>query len=337
MSLTKTTTGWQVDIQPGGRGAKRYRKTLPTKAEALAYKAWLSTKVAQSPEWQPAKRDGRRLLDLVELWHKHHGIHLRAANTYSRLRNLCLALGNPLADQFKSEMFVTYRGKRMAEGISANNLNREHSYLRAVFNELGRLKLWLGENPLAEVRQIKIAERELSFLSIEQIRKLLEFLKGDALLIAQVCLATGARWGEAEGLRVTQVRNGQIHFSGTKSGKNRSVPIDDALLAELYAHLEKRQEKTKVVVERFFEFGYGAFREAVDRAGLALPKGQLTHVLRHTFASHFMMNGGNILVLQKILGHSTLTMTMRYAHLAPEHLQEAKMLNPLAALRQLDR
>jgi site-specific recombinase XerD len=49
-------------------------------------------------------------------------------------------------------------------------------------------------------------------------------------------------------------------------------------------------------------------------------------------ASHFMMNGGNILVLQKLLGHSSLTMTMRYAHLAPDHLQEAKTLNPLARL-----
>lgn len=42
-----------------------------------------------------------------------------------------------------------------------------------------------------------------------------------------------------------------------------------------------------------------------------------------------MMNGGNILALQKILGHSTLNMTMKYAHLAPEHLQEAVDLNPL--------
>ncbi|WP_455423464.1 hypothetical protein [Burkholderia savannae] len=45
-----------------------------------------------------------------------------------------------------------------------------------------------------------------------------------------------------------------------------------------------------------------------------------------------MMNGGNILTLQRILGHQSLTMTMRYAHLAPEHLQEAKMLNPLRQL-----
>lgn len=333
MALSKTATGWLVDIQPGGRGSKRYRKTLPTKAEALAYEAWLKTKVAQSPEWQPAKRDGRRLLDLVDLWHKHHGVSLRAgADTLKRLQQLCLAMGNPFADQFKPEMFAAYRAKRLTDGITASNLNREHSYLRAVFNELERLGQWKGSNPLAKVRQIKVAERELSFLSIEQIRRLLDALNGDALLIAKVCLATGARWSEAEGLRISQVRGGQIHFTGTKSGKNRSVPVDDALIAALDAHLEKRYGDDRAIAERFFMFGYGAFREGVDKSGLTLPRGQLTHVLRHTFASHFIANGGNILVLQKILGHSSLTMTMRYAHLAPDHLQEAKALNPLARL-----
>jgi integrase len=47
------------------------------------------------------------------------------------------------------------------------------------------------------------------------------------------------------------------------------------------------------------------------------------HDLRHTFASHFMKNGGNIYDLQKILGHTSLEMTQRYAHLAPEHLVQA--------------
>ncbi|WP_442919916.1 tyrosine-type recombinase/integrase [Methylobacillus sp.] len=62
-----------------------------------------------------------------------------------------------------------------------------------------------------------------------------------------------------------------------------------------------------------------------------VPEGQLTHVLRHTFASLFMMNGGNTtsLNLQRILGHSSIMMTMRYAHLSPEHLRDAKTLNPL--------
>lgn len=333
MAIIKSTYGWLVDIQPGGRGAKRYRKILPTKAEALTYEAWLKTQVAQTPEWQPPKKDKRRLFDLVELWHQNHGINLRAGrNTYQRLKNLCEALGNPRAEQFKPEMFADYRAKRLAAGISPNNLNREQSYLRAVFNELGRLGHWSSDNPLAKVRQMKVSERELSFLTIEQIRRLLDSLSGDALLVAQICLATGARWSEAEELRVSQVRNGQIHFTGTKSGKNRSVPVDESLINALHGHHEKRYGRMKAQAERFFMYGYGAFREGVEKAELNLPKGQLTHVLRHTFASHFIMNGGNILVLQKILGHSSLAMTMRYAHLAPEHFQEARLLNPLTRL-----
>jgi len=331
MTIKKTTTGWLVDIQPGGRSSKRYRKTLPTKAEALAYEAWLKTKIATLPEWAPPKRDMRKLSDLVDIWFEHHGINLRAGkNTHSRLKHLCAAMGNPSADKFTAEMFSEYRRKRQSAGISPNNLNREHAYLRSVFNELGRIGHWKAENPLAAIRQFKVDEKELSYLTIEQIRILLTSLEKrksrDALLIAKVCLSTGARWSEAEGLKVTQVRDGQVHFSETKSGKNRSVPISDDLFQELAPVI------TQSMTGRLFRRAYSAFREGVDHAGLVLPRGQLTHVLRHTFASHFMMNGGNILVLQKLLGHSSLTMTMRYAHLAPDHLQEAKTLNPLSRL-----
>ncbi|MBZ0095444.1 MAG: tyrosine-type recombinase/integrase [Sulfuricella sp.] len=223
-------------------------------------------------------------------------------------------------------MFTEYRAQRLKDGISANNLNREHAYLRAVFNELQRLEFWKGENPLAKVRQFKISERELSYLTLDQIDVLLKTLEQnrDAWLITAICLSAGARWSEAEGLKATQVRDGKVHFSETKSGKNRSVPI--------MAHLEAELQEIKTTTGRLFKPSYSAFRDAVEVAGLKLPRGQLTHVLRHTFASHFMMNGGNILVLQKLLGHSSLTMTMRYAHLAPDHLQEAISLNPLARL-----
>ena len=54
--------------------------------------------------------------------------------------------------------------------------------------------------------------------------------------------------------------------------------------------------------------------------------------LGHPFASHFMMNDGNILSLQKILGHSTRQMTMRYAHLSPDYLKEGYNLNPVSGL-----
>lgn len=63
---------------------------------------------------------------------------------------------------------------------------------------------------------------------------------------------------------------------------------------------------------------------------IQLAEGQKTHVLRHTFASHFMINSGNILVLQQILGHANIRETMRYAHFAPDHLEDAVILNTLA-------
>jgi hypothetical protein len=49
-------------------------------------------------------------------------------------------------------------------------------------------------------------------------------------------------------------------------------------------------------------------------------KPKVWHGLRHSFASHFMMSGGNILTLQKLLGHSDIKMTLIYSHLAPDHL-----------------
>lgn len=332
MTIKKVKSGWQVDIQPGGRGAKRIKKTLPTKAEALAWERHVRAKNQENSEWMPIKKDPRKLSDLVELWYEHHGSTLNAGkDTKNRLHAMCVAMEDPRADQFTADIFVSYRTKRLAAGITANNMNREHSYLRAVFNELIRLEHWKRENPLRNIRSIRIQERELTYLTLDQIRGLLEELgrgrNKHAWLIAKVCLATGARWGEAEGLRTSQVRNGVIQFVQTKSSKARAVPIPEYLEAELWEH-----HKTHSDSDQLFTSSWSAFREAVERQKLQLPEGQMTHVLRHTFSSYFMINGGNILTLQRILGHHSLTMTMRYAHLAPDHLQEARELNPLTLL-----
>lgn len=329
MAIKKLESGWQVDAQPGGRGGKRFRKTFKTQAEAKAYDSWLKTQVNQNADWSPEKKDTRKLTELIDLWFTHHGSGLRSGqDTYNRLKALAHAMTNPIADVFTVDMFAEYRTKRLADGITANNLNREHAYLRSVFNELTRLGHWKRENPLAKLRQFKIQETELSYLTLEQITLLLNALADarnkNVLLITKICLSTGARWGEAEELRITQLRNGLIQFARTKSGKVRAVPISDALACEIREYYKEYGS-----TERIFSYAWSAFREGVERAGLELPDGQMTHVLRHSFASHFMINGGNILVLQRVLGHQSLAMTMRYAHLAPEHLQEAKALNPL--------
>lgn len=331
MAVSKSTNGWLVDIQPGGRGHKRFRKTFETKREALEWETWVKGQTQQVPEWSPkSRKDRRRLTELIELWWQHHGQQLRdGEHTRNRLRQLADVMGNPLATEVTAESFAAYRSQRLNAGVTPNTVNREHAYLRAVFNELKRLGYWDAENPLSSVRQFKIVENELSFLTLEQIKTLLEELDRSQNphvgLVARVALATGARWSEAEGLRASQLRESAIDFSRTKSGKNRTVPIASDLAGLL-------RQRAAQGADTLFGPSYEAFRDAVKRAGIELPKGQMTHVLRHSFASHFMMNGGNILTLQRILGHSTLTMTMRYAHLSPDHLAEAALLNPLARL-----
>jgi len=172
------------------------------------------------------------------------------------------------------------------------------------------------------------AHREHPFrfnLNQEQIDLLLaELITGrnkDTYRVALLALATGARWSEAETLRAEylSVKPALVTFVDTKGKRNRSVPIS-AELAEYF--------KIKAT-GRLFKDCYAAFRNSIDRVDIALPQGQLTHVLRHTFASHFMINGGNIITLQRILGHTSLVVTMKYAHMAPNHLQDAIKYNPV--------
>lgn len=121
-----------------------------------------------------------------------------------------------------------------------------------------------------------------------------------------------------EGIVRKAVQNCRMSYTATNGRKNRTVPISK----ELYESLPNDKKG------RLFSDFYGAFRSALERTGIELPAGQLIHVLRHTFASHFMMNDGNILVLQRVLGHTDIKMTMRYAHFAPDHLEDAVRLNP---------
>ena len=294
--------------------------------------SFLTSYFSKSSDWIPQKKDARFLSDLIELWYLHHGVELRDGVGRKRiLLAMCKVMGNPKAEAFTPDKFAEYIMKRIDAGIKPNTMNREHAYLRAVFNETIRLGHWKKENPLVKLRAFKIQEQELSYLTLPQILVLLNRLKISknihATLITKVCLSTGARWGEAESLRTSQVRGGLLQFVQTKSSKARSIPISEELEIELLEHYKKHGNG-----DQLFLSAYSAFREALMKSNLKSSEGQLTHILRHTFASHFMMNGGNVIALQKVLGHHSLTMTMRYAHLSPEHLQETLQLNPLAKL-----
>lgn len=344
MSIKKQDDGqWLVDCRPEGRAGPRIRRLVKSKQEAMHIERRIMGDGSKGDFKKAPKLDERKLSDLVRLWYRLHGQNLKTGEERERLLlTMAERMGDPKMHKFTANHFAAYRAERaegkhtrstpgrgfskkagIAKQISANMLNHELAYLRAVFNELERLGEWSGENPLAKVRKLKFDEVEMAYLDVDQIHSLLKALDGggtntDVRLIAEVCLATGARWGEAEGLLPRQVRNCLIHYSKTKSSKNRTVPIT--------ADLQKRL--TDVLP---FKPSYSKFRDVVVGVGLELPEGQLTHVLRHTFASHYMINGGDILTLQKVLGHANLSMTQKYAHFSPGHLADVVRLNPLAA------
>jgi integrase len=321
--IKKTEAGYLVDLRPNGRDSRRVRKLFKTRSEAMAFEKHTIAEESQKPAWQQQKTDSRRLSEIIDVWFELHGKQLKSSeDRLLSMKKCCKLMGNPKAAKIDAKLFAKFRAERL-ETVTANTANHDLAYFRAMFNELERVGEWHSENPLDKIRRIKIDEAELCYLTHAQIKTLLDQLdkspSSHAGISARVALATGARWGEVATIKPSQIANGLITYSGTKSGKNRSIPIDKRL-------------QSLIMDNAPLVDGMNTFKRAMPKLNLQLPKGQMTHVLRHTFASHYMINGGNIITLQRILGHASITMTMRYAHLSPDHLTDAITKNPLATM-----
>lgn len=317
---------YDLDLTLGGRSGKRIReKGFESKEMAKAREAELnhfyySTSVGS---------DIQTLQEFIDLWYKLHGHTLKDKYRISRLNAMCLSLGNPTLSAFNAAMFADYRIKRVQQ-VSTATVNHELRYLRAVFNEMIRLGYYHSDNPLSQIRTFRVRQMELGYLDDTQIRLLLDQCAKSTnphlLTVTKICLSTGCRFGEAEFLLRTglvSVGSPSLRFVDTKNGKNRSVPISAELFDEIKAVSNGPSKRM------LFNTCRSAFKYAVKKSGLELLEGQMTHVLRHSFASHFIMNGGDIVTLQRILGHSDLQMTLRYAHLSPDYLAQVLDLNPL--------
>ena len=341
MAIRKLSTGkWLCECYLNGREGKRVRRQFKTRAEAIAFEQYTQEETKAKP-WLADKEDTRKLSELIDLWYKLHGCSLSdKKGRLGKLNIICNGMGNPIASTITARDWAHYRDRRMqgliANGyktsqkslqVSAGTINCEHAFLRALFNELERLGEINFPNPLKNIREFDQPEKEMAWLTESQIEKLFAAceLHGnpDLTLIIKVCLSIGCRWSEAANLKSTQLSPGKITFINTKGKKNRTVPISP----DLYQQLSTKEG-------RFFAECYRQFYRVIRLAGIELPEGQMSHVLRHSFASHFMMAGGNILVLQRILGHSDIRVTMRYAHFAPSHLEDAMHCNPLAIMAQ---
>ncbi len=325
MAIEKLKNGrWLVDVEP--LKGKRFRKRCGSKAEALRYEADVRARYTSTADvWGKRAVDKRNLSELIDLWYGHHGLYLSDPDRRKRsLDRLCEAVGDPVAKKFSPAMYLDYRKKRTLAGVLPKTLNNELGYVKALYNYLWQTEQIRYQCPIAKVKPVRIKERELAFLTLSECQELLSVIRQSGncclYLIVRVCLETGARWSESEKLTLSQIGRSRLTYTDTKSGRNRTVPITDELESDLRGHC--------CGTDGLFATSITAFRRLLKKCKFKLPRGQASHALRHTYASHYMMNGGDILTLQKLLGHSTIALTMRYAHLSPGHMAEAVQYRP---------
>ena len=220
------------------------------------------------------------------------------------------------------------------QGYKPKGISNIVMVLKCIFNEAERLD-YILKNPLKFLHTPKIPKKVPKYWTDVEINQFLRANRSNELYSLYVtALNTGCRRGELAGLMWHQVlfdRN-LIEISATrdkygrrertKNGKNRYIPMNEVTRSVLLG-LNSRKTSDLVFVHddgtplRVHHL-YRYFKRDQEKAEIS---NLITfHKLRDTFASQFMMNGGNIYELQKILGHSSIDMTQIYAHLSPDHL-----------------
>jgi len=357
MAVRKIKRSWWVDFQYEGI---RHRKRSPenTREGAKAYEAALRHRLALG------ERDLRDSLSpnapstFKEAAWKWFDIHVKPnlkpsgrVGYESALRvHLVPAFGTLRLEDVTSFAIDAYKARK-SELRKVNGEMKPRQSAKSINNQLLVLsKLlkdsvewgWLGTSP--KIAWMKEPPPKTDFLSREESDRLLAASVGskwhDMILCA---LRTGMRSGELRALhwsdvdlarRVITVRRTVFRGVETapKSNRNRQIPIAD----DLYRALAGRERKYELVfcgddgrwIEAHSSYWWlGIVRE---KAGLQVFG---WHRLRHTFASQLVEAGVSIRVVQELLGHSKITMTMRYAHVSSPMLSDA--VNRLSTDKEL--
>lgn len=272
-------------------------------------------------DWLEKATDKRQLSELIQiLWELKAKYEEWGTYNRGKVEKFVAITDDPCAFQITKTVISKYVAARRGEGVKPSTINRDLTCISGMFTALIEAELYHGEHPIRGRKRLKEEKPETGYLTNEEITALFSRLDGDNKKIAVLCLSTGARWGEAAKLKAEHIIHNRVTFVKTKTNKPRTVPVS----AEVCEILTS--------VKRGFLFpnaDYTLFRQVLKEVKPDLPAGQATHALRHSFATHFMINGGSIITLQRILGHARIEQTMVYAHFAPEYLQDAVTLNPL--------
>ena len=233
-----------------------------------------------------------------------------------------------------------------------NSITIESYYrkLKTLFNFLIKDK-YLDDNPLSRVIKPKMAQRQIRTFTPEEVSKMLhgidtsDFIGFRNYTILSLLLSTGLRRREYIGLTLLDVdfNTGLIHIIG-KGDKERFVPIGNTLARIFKKYLKRRDEYMSEVLrghssavlfiskdgnQLTISGSDSIFQELKSKLGMRGKK-YSAHTWRHTFAKTFLLNGGDVFTLQKILGHSDITTTKVYINLSDNEMKaQNNKFNPL--------
>jgi len=343
MAIRIIKKSWWVDIR---FNHLRHRKRSPenSRAGAHAYEAVLRQKLARGGNIDNAMQKQT----FETFTHRWFDEYVVPNNKFSEQRTKKYIL---------SASLVPFFGKTPIEQITTNDVERYKAQLlkeggvtrKTVNNRLTVFRKcmstayeWLElEGNMPKVKWLKCPPPKTDYLSPDECELLLSKSNGIVREMILTAIRTGMRQGELKGLqwssidwqnRSITVRHSRCDYAkelmSPKSNRERHIPMD----AEVYETLLKRKKNTGYVFldtdGKTFDHQRLSYRLAgvLKKAGL---RSIGWHVLRHTFASHLAMRGAPITAVQMLMGHSTITTTMRYAHLAQSTLRTAiDLLSP---------
>ena len=215
------------------------------------------------------------------------------------------------------EKFKVARAKQ----VSPASVNRELACLKHMFTRAIEWNMAI-DNPVKRVKMFRENPGRIRYLTNQETQRLLGQCAEHLRPIVITALYTGMRLGEILGLEWQDIDFDQktVYIRKSKSGYSRDVPMAEPVyfalmrLPKVGKHVFCKSDGT-----RFKEIRT-AFNNAVQRAEV---EDFRFHDLRHTFASHLVMNGTDLMTVKELLGHRTINMTLRYAHLSPEHKRKA--------------
>jgi integrase len=207
------------------------------------------------------------------------------------------------------------------EHVSKSTVNRDIAVLKRLFNLAVDWGL-LQKNPLRKVAHYRIEEKLMRVLTHEEERKLVEAAAPHFKPVIVVAINTAMRRGELLDLQWEQVDlvTGTITVRHSKNGRVRHVPLNRTAQEALLSIPEPHTGHVFRYRGAPIQDTKTAFLKAVKRAGISPCR---FHDLRHTAATRLVLAGVDLATVKELLGHASISTTMRYAHPSPPHKREA--------------